>query len=756
MLLIRSAFRRCFLHVPMIVLCLTGTAWAQTAVIGGTVLDPTGTPIAGAAVRVGSANTRTDDTGRFTVAGQRASVTVTIDAPGFATATFPDTPPGSQLKVTLVPAAQSAVTVLATPSRVATKAETELRLLTQAVSILPAQVMADQQIDDLDTAVRNIAGAVVAGNNVYGVRGIVANSDGNFRRNGTETWAIAPLVNQNVERVEILKGPASVLYGRLDPGGLFNVVTKQPQSQSQYRGEVRGGAFGYAEARVDLTGPITSSRSVLYRVNAAVERRNSFRSQVDSDGVFVSPVLSGNIGSRLRWSVEGEYQTDRVTHDPGLAAATTGFGALDARPIDVFLGEPDADVRLRVLTGQATAEFQVRPSWTIRAIGQATSYDRTQETVGLAAVQANGRLINRSALYRDQDYQIRSGELMIAGRFSTGPLTHRLSAGFNTQVTNSEEVQSRGTLGAIDLFSPVYVGFPATPTQSASTTQDVTLHGAYVQHQASLSPAWHVTIGGRLTEFDQRDLNRLTNAPRRFTARELSPHAGVVYAPRPWVALYGSYAEAFKPTLNTDRAGRPFDPQFGKQWEVGTKFDLFDKRLSTTVAWFTMDRTNQLSFILDPATGLFDTKQGGVHRSRGAEVEIQGRIGSAWTMLASYAYLDAVVVTDPAYVPGRRLGAAPEHSGSAWITRRLGERMVLGGGVFFQTEFKAFTSGTVFLPGFTTVDAMASYQLSPRIQVQVNGRNLGNTRYYLTGAGSNIATPGGPRSVQATLRVGLR
>jgi len=752
MLLMRSAFRPLLVHVSIILLCLAGTALAQTGAISGIVVDPAGIPVAGATVRVGTAETRTDDRGRFAVAGQTTAVTVAIDAPGFTPAAFPGTLPGAQLAVTLVPAVQSTVTVLATPSRVATKAETELRLLTQAVSILPAQVLADQQIDDLDTAVRNIAGAVVAGNNVYGVRGIVANSDGNFRRNGTESWAIAPLVNQNVERVEILKGPASVLYGRLDPGGLFNVVTKQPLAQSQYSGELRGGAFGYGEARVDLTGPINASKSVLYRVNAAVERRDSFRSEVDSDGVFVSPVVSGTVGSRLRWSLEGEYQTDRATQDPGLAAPAPGFDRLDARPIDVFLGAPDADVRLRVLTGQATVEFQLRPSWTLRAIGQTTSYDRTQETVGLAAVQADGRHINRSALHRDQDYQIRSGELMIAGRFTTGTLAHRVSAGVNTQITNSEEVQSRGTIGAIDLFSPVHVGFPATPTTSASTTQDVTLHGAYVQHQASLGAAWHITIGGRLTEFEQRDLNRLTSAPRRFTARELSPHAGLVYAPRSWISLYGSYAEAFKPTLNTDRAGRPFDPQFGKQWEVGTKFDLLNRRLSTTVAWFTMNRTNQLSFIPDPATGLNDTKQGGVHRSRGAEVEVQGSIGRAWTMLASYAYLDAVVVTDPAYLPGRRLGAAPEHSGSAWLTRRLGDRFVVGGGVFFQTEFKAFTSVDVFLPGFTTIDAMASYQLSPRVQLQINGRNLTDRRYYLTGAGSHVATPAAPRSAQAALR----
>lgn len=745
-----------------LLVAFVSSALAQppAAQVAGTVSDGTGARLPGAEVRVESPAgallemTQADGSGEFRAGtAGNPEVRVVVMVAGFAPFIAERVEPGAVLDVRLEIRASDAVTVLATRSQLATKADTEVRLLPQSVTLVPAQVLADQQVDELSEVVRNVSGAVLAGNNVYGVRGIVSNSDGNFRKNGVEVWPAAPLMNQNVDRVEVLKGPASVLYGRLDPGGVINVVTKQPQAQTFRRLELRGGTFGYGEGRLDVTGPANRSRSLQYRLNVAYERRDSYRDEVGSDGLLVAPVLAWTLGSRARLTVEGEYQTDTQTNDPGLASPVASFASLDGMRIGTFLGEPDAEQALTQFTTLTKFEYLLPRGWQVRASASRANYDRQADTVGLAALQANRRTIARSALRREQDYGNLFGEALVLGAFATGRLQHRVTIGANAQRTTSDELQSRAALAPIDIFTPSYAGFPVQAlARSASTEQTVDLYGVFVQDQMALGERWHVVLGGRLTEFEQRDANRIAGTGRRFTAREISPQVGLLFAPTRWASVYGSYAEGFKPTLNTDRAGRPFDPQFGLQWETGVKLDLLGGRLSTTAAYFWMDRTNQLSFILDPVTGLFDTRQGGKHRSSGIELDAQGALTASTSLVASYAWLDAKVVSDPAYLSGRPLGAAPVHSGSVWLTQRLGSRAGLGCGVFYQTEFKAFTSADTFVPGFTTGDAAAWYMPTPGLQLQLNVKNVANTRYYLTGAGSNIATPGGPRSAQLSLR----
>jgi iron complex outermembrane receptor protein len=648
---------------------------------------------------------------------------------------------------------EETVTVLTDVSRVATKSDTEVGLIPQAINVVSEEILQEQQIDDLSEVIRNVSGATMAGNNSYGVRGVVvSNSDGNFRKNGVEMFTAGQFLNPNVERVEVLKGPFSVLYGRLDAGGIINFVTKKPLLDSRQSVDLRGGEFGYGEARIDATGPLNAAKTLLYRVNAAYETRDSYRDEVAARTTFVAPVVTAFFGEGTQWINEMEYRADRSTSDPGFAAPVASFGSLDRQPVDRFLGEAGAEIEHAQQSFQSTLESQLSGRWMVRFSASAVDHDRDPSQVLLGSLRPDGRTINRSANFRQIDYQSRFGEALAIGDLTTGPLRHQLTVGASYQRTVQEDLARSGSIAPADIFAPVSTGLPAELPLTTNHKMNVDLSGAFVQDQIQIGERLHLQLGLRYTEFEQEDVNRLLGTVRPYKAEELTPQGGLVFLPRPWLSLYASYSESFKPSQNVDLpAGRVAAPQYGEQTEVGAKADLLNGRLSTTFALFRLNRTNQLSFIRDPETGLFSTFQGGLHRSEGAELDVIGRIGGL-RVIASYAWMDAVVAEDPAYLPGRRLGAAPEHSGSFWATYWFRNGLGLGCGVFYQDQFKSFTSSNIFLPSFVTADATVSYRFADRWTAQVIVKNLLDERYYLSGAGSNIALPAPPRTAQAGFR----
>ncbi|MCG8462746.1 MAG: TonB-dependent receptor [Holophagales bacterium] len=739
-------------------------ASSSGATLKGTVTDPSGVGVDGVEVSATAVDAqvrrsaRTRDGGRYEITGlSPGSYVLTFSRPGFA--------PQASSHLTLAAGATSThdvrlelsqiadqVTVTGRTSRLVTKVETPILLLPQAVSLVPEWLLEEQQATHLTEAIRNVSGAVMSTTwrgsyDNYSLRGFIANQSTNLRRNGVGISKFGQLLDANAERVEVLKGPSSVLYGTLDPGGIINVVTKRPQARNMLGVDLRGGSYDQLEGRLDVTGPF--SDRFFYRINAAAEDRDSYRDLVSYESVFFSGALQYLMGDSTKWDVELELKDEEGTSDPGSASDTGDFGAFDRLPIDTFFGEEDAVFRRRREALFSHFDHQISSRWLMRGVLNIARYDRHPTDVVLRNLASDGRTLARRADVRQQDLDWTYGELELSGDFASGAVEHRFSFGVNIDSSRRDERFSRTNIDPIDIFEPVQSGLPAEIPLLRETELDIETFGFFLQDQIALGDRVTVLLGLRYTTFDQTNNNLTTAVRQDFTADELTPQLGLVYQHEPWISFYASYSESFAPTLRLDDNGNSFDPSFGEQIEAGVKAELFSGRLSATLALFQLDRANVLSFVPD-ATGALVPFQGGLWRSEGLELDLNGRLAPSWSVSFSYAYLDARVVEDGVFDVGRRLGGAPEHSGSLWLSYELENGLGLGGGLFHQGETRPFTSSGFFLPSFTTADAMVSYRLSDQLRLQLNVKNIFDERYYTAGS-SVSAYPAAPTTAQLLL-----
>ena len=747
-------------------LAVTEASFDQDGTVRGTVrAADSGAPILLASVRLEPANqgTSTDADGRFTIRGVAAEAqTLVVSALGYSSTRTPVTVGAGVVEVEIQlevdPLGVDGLTVSAARSRVATKAETEVLATPQAIGLVPGAVIEQQAALTLEDVVKNVSGLIQASSingeySTFAARGFYSNSNGNFRRNGVQVSKFGELLDANTDRVEVLKGPATVLYGQLDPGGVINLRTKQPLAAAGTEVRVAGGSFGRVDGRVDATGPLFGP--LLYRLNAHLENRDSYRDDVFWRTRFVSPVITWRAGAATTLTVETEFKREEGVLDEGVFAPAPTLASLDEQPINRFLGEPSVTADRARTAVLATLEQGLSGSWSTRLVTSWSKNERNANRVDLRSLGDDGRTLGRRTDFRQQELETLFWDVGLIGALQLGPTSHRLAVGLDGYSTTRLEDRLRGPVDPIDIFNPRYTGAVA-PTPFSVEDQSVDMIGLYAQDQVALGDAWVVQLGLRYTTFDQLTVDREDGEEEGFSAEEFTTSAGVVHRVTPDVSIYGSMSEAFAPTLSVDRDGNAFDPNFGRQFEVGLKADLLDRRLSTTIAAYHLRRTGMISFVYPPGGGFYRV-QSGVQRSRGFEVDLLGRVTGSVSAIASYGFTDGAVLEDEVYPTGHGLGGAPRHHGSLWLRGALGNGFSAGAGVFFQSEWKAFTSydDTRMLRGYSRFEAMAGYSLANGVRLQLNGRNLTDKRYYLSGGeGRAVAIPASPRSFELSVSWG--
>ncbi|MCX7594685.1 MAG: TonB-dependent siderophore receptor [Fischerella sp.] len=624
----------------------------------------------------------------------------------------------------------------------ATRTDIPLRDIPQSIQVIPRQVIEDRNVVRLSELADNVSG--VQPERGYGglsslgfrIRGFLTNFE--TLRNGFPDYGyFSPRDVANIERVEILKGPAAVLYGGSPTqyaggSGLINSITKKPLENPYYNANVTYGSYNFFRPTLDISGPLTDDKSVLYRLNVAYESADSFRDFVNHDSFFISPVLEVKIGDRTKLSFEYEHQKYNYTFDQGFPIEPEVLQLPRSR----FLGEPDfADGNVTFNSLTYNFEHQFNDNWKFRQgfnVLKAKLDDAKQ--VSPVSLRDDRRTLDRLFYASDEEHENVTFQNEISGKFSTGPIRHNFLFGVDLARNLFNYIFAPDLELPIDIYDPQYGGTP-TPVEGGSpfgrkiVSENV---GIFVQDFIELLPNLKLLLGGRLDFNDYSIKDRVSGEILNDQSKtRFSPRVGIVYQPSDTTSLYFNWSNGFSPQFQArSRTGEQFEPQTTEQFEVGVKQSFLDNKLSATLAFFQVTKQNVLT--PDPVDPVFSI-QTGEQRSRGIELDIAGEVLPGWKVIANYAYIDGRVTKDNEIPVGDRLFGVPEHSAGLWTTYEIQsgslQGLGFGAGLYFVGEQEVDLPNTFKLPSYVRADASIFYRRQ-NYRFAVNFKNISNVKYY--------------------------
>jgi iron complex outermembrane recepter protein len=557
-----------------------------------------------------------------------------------------------------------------------------------------------------------------------------------------------------VERFQVLKGPASALSGKGEPGGSINIVTKAPRETAHASGELSYGSFDTKRVVGDAGGPL--GHGVSARMIAVYQDTDGWRDYVGSDRLLLAPSLAWKPSDDMRFLYQLEANTVHFVHDRGLVAVAGNGKAL---PRERFLGEPnDGDITQKTVQHQLSATYNFSPSVAIEAGAQYRDGSfRGQSTHNSALV---GTQLRRQLRIHDYTWDDLSGRVEISFDGRLGGLEHQFRAGADAFSYEQHRIFYRfnptaASPYAIDIFKPVYGQAKPVATLNQNLLEELSGESLYAQDLVTLNNQFTLLVGLRQDWVRQTNTNYRNGVVTRQSPSQASPRAALTWAPSENVSAYVSWGRSFRYNQGADAAGGAFPPEKGEAWEAGVKWDA-SGRLTGTASLFRIDKENIL--VNDPANSGFFIPVGGA-RSQGVEVEANLRLPKGVTATAVYAYTDTEVTRDTrANMLGSHLSNIPLHSGALYANwRSRGEEpgsVTLGGGVVYTGERTGDDANTGFkLPDYMTVRANLAYQVSKTVSLHLDVENLFDT-YYLESSYSDVwITPGAPRTVTGKLRV---
>ena len=553
----------------------------------------------------------------------------------------------------------------------------------------------------------------------------------------------------NTQAVEVLKGPASALYGRGEPGGTVNITTKKPKFAPEYSADVALGSFRTRRAAVDVTGPL--SDTVAYRLNAAHEAGHSFRDTVKVERSLFSPSFLWLAGEHTTVSYEIEAVRQRAPFDRGVVAV---HGQLGLVPVARFLGEPgDGPMTVKSLGQQLFIHHALSDDWSVQAGASWRDSELSGYSTEANKLLADGRTLNRQRRHRDFSATDVSARVELLGKFKTGALAHEVLAGVDAYRFDDHRVQLRrnpsaANAYAVDIFHPVYGGKAATLALSIDTQEGQRARGLYAQDQIDLGAQWKALLGVRHDTYTQDVTNRRLNAGNRQSLSATSPRAGLVYQPSTMWSLYASAAKGFRPNSGISIDNQAFPAERSRSYELGAKLET--GKLTGTVAVYDIRKRNVLT--TNPANTDFAIAAGEVG-SRGLELDVSGEMARGLRVSGAYAYTDATVTRgDNTIVTGSRFANVPRHSANLLATQQFAlatGTASVGGGVQYVGKRlgDVAVSSSFTLPAYTTAKLLASYSPNAKLRLTLNVENLFNRSYYASSYSPLWVAPGAERTL---------
>ena len=650
----------------------------------------------------------------------------------------------------------------------ATKTDTPLDEVPQAVSVIPATVLDDLRSPRIEKAL-DYAGGVARQNDFggltmyeYSIRGLTTSE---FYKDGfsVNRGYMNPQDPSNVERIDVLKGPASSLYGRGDPGGTINIVSKRPQNDRFARLDLSAGRWDRYRSSLDVNTLLDDEGTMLYRMNLAVEDNKSFRDYRSSERQFFAPAFSWELSPQTRLLVQAEVIRSSQVFDRGVVAPNDHLGSVSRSD---FFGEPgDGEIDNNNESLQAEIEHDLNASWTVRLASHYKQGRLNGGATEASFLADEARTLNREYRYRDFDWQDSITQLELRGLVYTGDIEHNLLIGTEYErYAKDERLMRTRPISTIDIREPVY-GQPRPPFSvgpgGRSTDRHELVHSRSLnlQDQMRLSEKLFGVIGARYDHYEHRLDNEVTGTRTEQTHEKITPRIGALYQLTPEVGVFANASQSFKPNTGAPRpgTGTSFDPEEGVGYEAGFKFDLLDSRLGMTVAAFHLTKENVLT--ADPADSTYQIAAGEV-RSRGLDLQLTGQLTDEVRVIGAYAYVDAEVTKDNTLASGSRLLNVPEHSGSLlgvyeFLDGGL-KGLELGGGVNYVGDRSGNVADSGFeLPGYTTVDLLARYKATQDLTLGVNLNNAFDRTYYERSYSNVWVMPGEPRNLSLSLSLNL-
>ncbi|MEZ0386411.1 MAG: TonB-dependent siderophore receptor, partial [Verrucomicrobium sp.] len=653
----------------------------------------------------------------------------------------------------------------------------------QAISVIPRAIFVDQGSKKLEEIIRNSAGVSTGGFfgewDYYRIRGFEASYfstyvDGLIAEDspGEEPWGL--------ERVEVVKGPASTLYGQGPLGGFVNVVSKRPQKEFFGEVEITGGSFDLYQAALDVNLPLTGSGAavapatgvlsgksaksvapvvaasqdggVYLRLNALYRNSGSFVDYAESERIFFAPSLTWEISPDTSLTILALYKEDTMDLAYALPARGTVLPNPNGRiPISRYIGNPalgndewERTIRLGYeFNHRFNDHLKIRQNFryywldfTSTDLSYPQFLDTDNRTLALAGYRSYG------------EYEGLRVDTALDASFETGVVKHSLTLGVDYRYSETLFNSRDGDLIFLDVFKPNYSSLPNYKygPQYSDRDEDSDL-GFYIQEQAKIGNV-ALTLGGRF------DHSMFDGNPGKYKDDSFTPKAGITWEFTPGVAAYANYSRSFTPQWSsTDASGQPVAPEEGENWEAGLKYSILDGKISGMLSVYQLTRENVATDNLstpDP----FDAIVTGEQRSRGFEFETAAELAPGLQFTTAYTYIDGEITEDNTYTPGTRLQGVPEHSVNAWLKYTVQSGALKGFGVGLGGRYFTSQAGdlgdTFSLPSYGIVDAALYYERDD-FRVQVNFNNVFDKRHFVGSYSDVYVLPGAPFNVAASV-----
>jgi iron complex outermembrane receptor protein len=675
--------------------------------------------------------------------------------------------------------ADDAASIVVTGQRQQYRGDVPLKDLPQSVQVLDSELLANLNVVRLDAAL-DLASGVSRQNNFgglwdsYAIRGFAG--DENFPSgflvngfNGGRGYG-GPRDASNIDHIEVLKGPTSALFGRGEPGGAVNIITKKANFGDSKGGiSFSGGSWNNYRGEADYN--IVANDAVALRINGAYEEGDTFRDYMHFSKFTFSPSILVKMSDNMSIAYEGEYVKQKVPFDRGVVAVGGKLGLI---PATRFLGEPgDGPTEVEVKGHQAQLQYDISKDWALLlGFGQRTTSfvgfsSDAELALGRQILDNDGINLARQRRYRDYGTTHAVVRAELSGKLYTGSLKHHILMGADWEKFNIDLNQLRFRPGnyvagspitassnAVNIFAPVYGNRPV-PTGVVQNQLEVQKSwGVYAQDQIDLTDQFKLRFGGRYDKFQQRITFRATNTRGGQDQEKFSPTVGLVFEASDALTFYASWGKGFRPNSGVDAFNSPFAPETSQSYELGAKYSLLDGAVNGSLAVYSMKKDNILTS--DPINAGFSLAVGEA-KSQGFEFDLNAKLPGDFNIYLAYAYTDAEVakdVLDPNFAQQIRKGDplinVPKHAGNIIVMKEfaLGEesKFSLGAGLNFASKRLGETATKFFLPGYKLVKLMASYEPTQNLRISADVSNVFNETYYASSYAQLWIAPGTPRA----------